>query len=167
MATRRAGPKRQTTWFDTNIGIDVAQGTGGLVRLTPTGDDLEGFTAIWIVGRTTLLPSIPQSTLAETSVAIGYGVCSEEAFSTGLTATPNPEVSTEFPERGWMHRARYVVIDNGFGIPTNVIVLDNNIRAQRKIDKGVLYLTIHNQTIRGGVFNIRLHGTLRLLCLRP
>ena len=167
MATRRQGPKRQTTWFDTNIGLDIAQGTGGLVRLTPIADDLEGFTAIWIVGRTTLLPSVPQSTLAETSVAIGFAVCSEEAFVSGLVGTPNPEQSQDFPERGWMYRARYVVIDNGFGVPTNIIVMDNNIRAQRKIDKGVLYLTIHNQTIRGSNFNVRLHGTLRLLCLRP
>ena len=165
MASRRQGPRRQTTWFDQMFNSDVATGLQALQRLTPSGENLEGFTAIRLLLTLILHPSTPAAVSGSQRVDFGIGVSSEEAFTLGVNALPNAEVETEFPERGWLLRDSQMVTDEAGGFLPLRLTYD--LRSQRKIENGVLYFIATSTPIEGTTFNVRMLGIARVLCLRP
>ena len=50
-------------------------------------------------------------------------------------------------------------------LPATVQVAD--IRAQRKIDDGILFLSHHNLAVSGTPDLVNVHGLVRVLCLLP
>ena len=96
------------------------------------------------------------------------GVTSDEAFSAGVLPDPTGSGTTaEFPVNGWVLRDRAVVVDDTGSVQWVNHTLRYDLRAQRKIDNAVLFLVMNNQPIRGTVFNVRMIGLVRALCLLP
>jgi len=103
------------------------------------------------------------------SVDVGIGVTSIEGFTVAGTALPNPSIDTQFPPRGWLYAATQPVVqfvrpsaDAGFQQINAHFKFD--LRAMRKIDKGVLFMTIENNNIVVGG-SMRAVGRVRSLCL--
>ena len=101
---------------------------------------------------------------------LGIGVCSDEAFSIGNTAVPDPDVTTEYPMDGWLYVATGLV---SLALPTGGTVTAMHVesahfradlRAQRKVDRGKLYMKIQNSTLINGI-TVRIVGRVRALCL--
>ena len=168
MVRQRQTARRSTTWFDTRFNFDVATGSQATLRITPTGDDLEGFTIARIRATMIWYPSTPLAVSGVQEVSFGIGMASEEAFTAG--SLPDPVTDIDYPERGWIVKDTALVVDEllstGAGIPPPLrLVYD--LRAQRKIDKGMAYWIANNAAIQGSTFNVRMFGLIRLLCLRP
>ena len=167
MVNRRRSPRRSTSWFDTKVGQDIANGTSALLDLLPSGENLEGFTVTRVIVGITLMAAVPQVVTSEMQLSYGIGVASETAFALGVTALPNAESAGDFPERGWVVRGSFVVADDINGPTPPLVRWNEDLRAQRKVENGMMYLLLKNDTIRGTVFNVRATGWVRTLCLRP
>ncbi len=104
-------------------------------------------------------------------IDIGIGVSSLEAFNVGVTGLPDPQTQGDYPPRGWLYVSRRVVqqsLPTG-GTPTamwrQAAVFNFDLRAMRKIDKGVLFLVGFSTTVDGAASSVRLIGRVRALCL--
>ena len=101
-------------------------------------------------------------------VNLGVGVATEEGFDAGQASIPSPAVTTEFPIHGWLWRAQYTVIFSNsatFGIEMHVGPrIDLDLRAARKVDKGILYLSATNIPIQG-TLDWEMTGLVRALML--
>ena len=99
-------------------------------------------------------------------VSLGIGIVSREAFGGGITTTPDPEVDTNFPTRGWVWRARYRVFGFAADQPTVYSQrVDLDIRSQRKLENGVMLYKITNENVEGVANTITVHGLIRQLWL--
>ena len=99
-------------------------------------------------------------------IDVGIGVGSQEAFTAGVV--PDPNVQADYPTIGWLYiTTKMMVINNssgtleGFHFPE----WHFDVGANRKVDKGVLYLAVHNTGADGGGAQIRIIGRVRSLCL--
>jgi len=114
-----------------------------------------------------LVSTTPGDSLS--SVNIGIGVASVEAFAVAATAgLPNPTDITAFPPRGWLYvqtaAVRQVVSTSGDGLIDHWATFEFDLRGMRKIDKGVLYLIMEQNNITiGGAMQVV--GRVRALCL--
>ena len=101
-------------------------------------------------------------------IDVGIGVCSKQAFDLGVTAVPDPAVSTDYPPRGWLYVATHWVAESA-----GAATLQNGIQpswhvdvgAMRKIDKGILFIAAALRTIDGESLTVRFGGRVRALCL--
>ena len=96
-------------------------------------------------------------------VSIGIGIASQEAFAIA-GGLPDPQIDTDFPTRGWVWRARYRTF--GFAADQPTIFtrrIDLDIRAQRKLENGESYLSMHNADVEGVSSTVRLTGLVRQL----
>ena len=103
-------------------------------------------------------------------VDLGVAVCSEEAFLLGTTAVPDPNQSDEYPQFGWLYIATRMVMQSlpTGGTPTAMwrynAVFKADIRTQRKVDRGRLFLKLQNTSVNNGQ-SIQVIGRVRALCL--
>jgi len=101
-------------------------------------------------------------------VDVGIGVVAASAFSTA-GAVPHPALVTEFPPRGWLYLSSMPVSQTldaagGVAIDNKVARFQFDIRAMRKIDKGILYLALSQSNITvGGAMQVT--GRIRTLVL--
>ena len=98
----------------------------------------------------------------------GIGVATREAFDAGVASVPSLAATTEFPIHGWLWRSQYTVSFSNsatFGIELYKFPrIDKDIRAARKVDKGVLYFAAVNTVIQGAN-SVQLGGMIRALVL--
>ncbi len=101
-------------------------------------------------------------------VDVGIGVVSKEAFD--LETLPDMDAVADYPQNGWVYIATqlcYQSLPTG-GTPTAMwrgdarFVFD--IRAQRKVDRGVLFLSLLNVGV-GSSTGMEVTGRVRALCL--
>ncbi len=109
----------------------------------------------------------PNSTIVDSLsiVDVGIGVTAVDAFLTA-GAVPNPSGSDNYPPRGWLYVATQPVAQQAesAGVLNSVARFQFDLGAMRKIDKGVLFLTIiQNNILVGG--SMRVIGRTRVLCL--
>ena len=102
------------------------------------------------------------------AVDVGIGVTSAEAFAVGDTALPSPIIDTQFPPRGWLYASTQAVLHILHGTEPAIHVVEAHfkfdLKAQRKVDKGVLFMTIEqNNIVVGGAMTVT--GRVRALCL--
>ena len=165
MVTRASVPRRKTDWFDNFENLDISSGGQSLQRITPAGFQA-GLTLTRTLVTLTVYPSVPGAATAEQVVHYGIGLASEDAF--GASVVPDPNVEFDAPPRGWVIRSS-ILVQQAITPITGSRLVDINldVRAQRMIDNGVLYLVVNNDPVRGTPFNVRVIGWVRLLCLLP
>jgi len=106
----------------------------------------------------------------EMVIDVGVGVCSDEAFVLGSTAIPDPNIEGDYPMNGWLYIATGWVTQSlpTGGTPTAMwrtnAVFKADIRTQRKVDRGRLFLKLQNTDITLGQ-TVRVVGRVRALCL--
>jgi len=165
--------RRRRAWADvlyTNLGLPA----GGSVKtdlLVGSGAPVvDTLTAVRIVGDIYVHTSPTDETEYSAAIDIGIGVSSAEAFALGVTALPDPNTAGDYPPRGWLYVSRQYVeqaLPTG-GTPTAIHRKDArfqfDIRAMRKIDKGVLF-AIWRNTEFVAPSAMALTGRIRTLCL--
>ena len=161
---------RGRSWADARLtGVSLVAGTDVLVDLlasvVPVVDTL---TAVRIIGEFSCHYIVSNTiTDSDSFVDVGIGVTSAEAFAAGVASLPDPANAASFPPRGWLYAATGYC---GQALTTDTGMFNKNaefkfdIRAMRKIDKGVLFMRIANANITvGGAMQIV--GRVRTLCL--
>ena len=114
-------------------------------------------------------PTAADQSEATNFIHMGIGVCSLEAFN--ATSLPDPDITADYPTAGWLYVATKVVqqglpvISSGGGVTRTWARFEVDLRAQRKVDRGVLYLTAINRTAEGASMTVYLFGRVRVLCL--
>jgi len=112
--------------------------------------------------------NLPDNTIGAVSVDLGIGVAAEEAFNAGVV--PDPDQASESPARGWLWRDRMVMVSNHItGPPVNDIFqvseVRADIRAMRKVDRGILYMRSIARELNPTDFApVRIVGIVRVLC---
>ena len=157
---------RSFRWFDNVIGFDVASGSQNL-RSLMGGITLDA-------GRRSTIARIlfSGSWASQTVVGVwgteviswGIGISSQEVFAAGIV--PDPETEAEFPETGWLMRDRFLISQSSGDSP----VVHNrayDLRAQRKVGTGELYLVSTQGPIDGTSFASTFHGMCRVLVRLP
>jgi len=159
---------RNRAWADARfIGTVLAAGTPIAANLLVDAPTLDTLTATRIIGDVTVLYDQASTVVDSLSlVECGIGVTSVEAFAAGVGSLPTPDISTEYPPRGWLYCAGQAVYQQA----ESTGVLSTNARfvfdvgAMRKIDKGVLFVVFTNTNlVIGGA--MRIVGRIRTLCL--
>ncbi len=125
---------------------------------------LDTITVVRLVGALHIIPnSFGTGPLGAQRVDIGIGVASAPAFP---TAVPQPDISTEYPPRGWLY-----ITNKWMAMPGEVsgkIMWPDwefDIRTMRKLDKGILYVAAGNNNVSGTAESVVLGGRIRALCL--
>ncbi len=95
-------------------------------------------------------------------VALGFGVESQEAFSTGVH--PDPETRGDFPTRGWVYRGMWRVFGFAAGqADVHVRRVDLDLRSRRKLDNGVSFIIGSNFNLEGATGSVKVLGIVRQL----
>ena len=158
-----------TLWIDTLVDSDIGSGATATISLSgefTTQQDIR-------LARLTLLRTIVRLDAAyvvhdagegSQRLAIGIGLAAVEAFS-GAT-TSDPEDASEFPTRGWVWRGVYRVFGFAADQPAiSVREIDLDLRSRRKIENGILFLTMNNVALEGAAASVNVLGMVRQLHL--
>ena len=161
---------RRRSWADQRFAGTAL--TAGSIKLTdllenaPTSDTL---TVVRIIGDLTVQYLVSTTVGDSLSIVdVGIGVVAASAFGVA-GAVPTPVSETEIPPRGWLYVSSQPVSQTldgagGVSIVNERARFQFDIRAMRKIDKGILYIAIeqNNITIGGAM---QMTGRVRSLCL--
>ena len=101
-------------------------------------------------------------------VDIGIQVVTAQALAAGGAAVPNPGIADETPARGWLYHDRVVIINAITAGSLDWHTLPENrfdLRAMRKVDRGVLILSMRTTVIHGTSYNTKVVGIVRALCM--
>jgi len=155
-----------TMWVDQILSMAVASGAQGIQQTSPALADLplrlERFTAIRTIIGIDIGPTVRDPGEGDQLVTLGIGVVTQEALVANVV--PDPNSATDFPQRGWMWRARYrvyaVAVDD-----QNVarVRVDLDLRSQRKVENGKVVLIVNNDANLGVATSITVHGVIRML----
>ena len=157
--------RRGRTWADTILSTVITTGavTGNnLLVDAPTVDTL---TVQRIVGHLQILPADGfESVNSSMRIDLGIGVSSAEAFAANVL--PDPDVVTEYPPRGWLW-VDSVAYYHGVadGDPRHYPEVKIDIRAARRVDKGVLFFAFRNTLVQNTTATVLMIGRIRVLCL--
>ena len=165
-AAEVAMTQRHRAWADQIINTQLVDGATLLLDLLENAPTIDTMTAVRILLDVEAGWDPAVSTEGDVRISVGIGVTSTEAFSIGVTAVPNPDSETEYPPRGWLYVATKratIAIGGSFEWQQNA-KFEVDLRAMRKIDKGILFLHAKN-TAMSDPGTIRLVGRTRVLCL--
>ena len=154
--------RRRRAWSDTRFaGLVATPGTQfpGDLLLTLTPADTKTVTRIILE---MMFFSVNVDTQREFSVDLGVGVVSREAFDLGTL--PDPNTVGDYPQQGWLYVATkpVVFVPSAWQHPA---IFQADLKAQRKVDRGVLYMSFTQNVIVGTSANLRVYGRVRALCL--
>ena len=156
---------RPGAWGDTLLSTIIASASKMPVTdlLTPL-ENHDTKTVVRLIVRITITTDdVGQNSLGYQLVDLGIGVCSAEAFVDD--SVPDVQVAGDVPQLGWMFRTRVPVIHEQTNVIWHFPVIDKDLRASRKVDRGVCYLTAFNTAVQGAPFSVRLTGLIRAYCL--
>jgi len=162
--------RRPRTWVDLAVDENMAAGGSFLENLLLNAvNDLQGRTVVRIIGRLRCLPSvIANSTVAAQAVTLGIGVTGRAAFTAGFASVARPHIMTDFPDDGWLYREQAVLVnqqDSGTVEQWENPEFRFDIRASRKIDRGILYVAGVSIDLLAGTVAIKVAGMIRTLVL--
>ena len=162
-------PSRPTAWGDTLMSVLIPSAAqmsplNLLSALTPS----DTITVARLIIHLTVVPAnLATAGQATQLVDIGIGVAAAEAFNAGVL--PDPNVAGDVPARGWLYADRLVCAHES---PSGTLEWGHysevrlDLRASRKVDRGILYIVANNSFLEGGAsFSVRLIGRVRALCL--
>ena len=156
-----------TTFIDEQYNVANTETNFNLLaELTPS----DTITAMRILVHVIAVPqNLSDNIDGGTVVDMGIGVASLEAFTAGVL--PNVNVAGEVPARGWLWRDRLIAVGNSVtGPPVHDVYFGTEVhadlRAMRKVDRGVLYLSTRSSDIKvsGTYLPLALVGIVRVLC---
>ncbi len=158
-------PNRNRAWADTIV-EEVLVATGGTFQLdlladAPVSDTL---TAVRIVLDIEAGTSITGGGDFTNLVSLGIGVSSVEALSAGGASLPAPNVTDEYPPRGWLYIASKLAWTTSAQTARRNAIFQADLRSMRKVDKGRLFMRIVNLNMTG-MESINVYGRVRVLCL--
>jgi len=162
---------RPAAWADSMVSMGLADGVSQSLNMLTTLSASDTKTAVRLVGRLSALPQTPEGQVdGVMSVRLGIGVAASEAFGIANSAgLPQPDIAADVPIRGWLYRQHMLVAkEHATGTTnewTHVDTVQFDLRAARKVDRGVLYFIVEANVVDGTAFNVRLTGLLRALCL--
>ena len=168
MARTNRGTRRSTIWVDTIDTITMASGISGskLSLLNNLDADARrGATLTRMIMCYSFFPTIIANESGDQMLDIGVGVASKEAFDAG--ALSEPESEQEHPMTGWVYRCRHVAgnrADLGYN---GRIDVQRDIRAQRKLDTGDLFMVTSNTALSGTASSMRMVFIIRCLLKLP
>jgi len=163
------GAKRGTSWYDTNIQVQIAAGgaTSNPIALLPADvlvRDVPGLTVTRTLVNLSIHPVVPVSVFGGQQVRIGMGIVTQDAFLAG--ALPELGAVSEEPVRGWMFKNESFSFqsENSFQFDS----LDLDIKAQRILDLDTeVFLVIQNVDLTGTAFSVEVTGLIRMLVKLP
>ena len=162
---------RPRAWADTDINVSLSNGGTFLANLLNDAPTVDTLTVVRMVGGFQAFMASDSEVETFQIIDCGIGVASLEAFNVGVAALPDVDVSTDYPPRGWLYRARRV---GGQALPTAATptamwrmdaTFNFDVRSMRKIDKGVLYMHVLSTNLDGSGGTMKLVGLVRALCL--
>ena len=119
-------------------------------------------TVVRIVGHLGITLSDPaDTTVGISQLDLAIGVSAVEAFN--ASTVPDPNVEADVPARGWLWRERLWLSHNATVQHPMEVRFD--LRAMRKVDRGVLYLVSQSANTFGTYGGITLMGLVRSLIL--
>ena len=151
------------TLFDVALVAEAAQQTSDLLANAPTIDTI---TAVRLIIQLEAAPSLGTTGDGMMAFNVGVGVTSLEAFTANATLDVNTD--NEYPPRGWLYLGQKLVVYDSPDVNFATIklaMIDVDIRSQRKVDKGKLYLSMSANNIVGSSFSLIVAGRVRVLCL--
>jgi len=159
--------RRPTIWVDSIINSALAAGLF-VEDLTAALPSTEQQTVTRIVGDIGIYPDVLTANIANAqAIDIGIGVASQAAFDVPAAGgLPDPRLVLEAPARDWLWVTRLVIVkDRPAGETFTLIVpeVHLDLRAARKIDKGVLFLIAVKTAVIGSANDVLLQGRLRCL----
>ena len=152
--------------MDTMINFEVANGGQNVADLMGSIDEDEslGMTVTRLLVCVALVPSPLGGVNGIQRIDMGIARTSREAREVG--ADPEPGDATDHPLGGWLYRCRFAVLDDPTpGYPT--VLVREDLKAQRKIDRGTMTVFVASNTVQGTAFTIRIIGSVRMLVRLP
>ncbi len=160
--------RRPRTWSDVRIAQSTAAGgSNSTVDLGIQVNDRDVRTAVRIILDLCIFPDDRNAAVdGVAQIEVGIGVASEEAFVANVV--PDPRSQAEYPALGWLYMtSKCLIFNNSSGTIEEWVFPEwhADIRANRKVDKGRLYLTWDNTTVDGAGFTVTMVGRARTLFL--
>jgi len=162
--------RRRVAWCDTLLQTGILDAAILLENLLVNAPASDTMTVTRIIGDFTVeVPALSEVEIGS-SVDVGIGVINTEAFDLGTgVGIPNPTVEDSTPPRGWLYAMRHTVkqsLPTG-GTPTAMwrerAHFQFDLRGQRKIDKGVLYMWVEQNAFEGTGMSLSVVGRIRTL----
>ena len=158
---------RPRAWVDLVFSASVIDGAD-MAALDVMADlgigKLDTITVVRLVGQLMAYPENATPPAAGVQrVDWGIGVVTDTSFVAGVV--PLPDISTSYPARGWMIAGTKWVLSGGTGNQGAYPQWEFDIRTMRKVDKGILYISMGNNNLDGAAFQVRFGGRVRALCL--
>ena len=146
---------------------DAAIRLDDLLVNAPVSDTI---TVTRIIGDFKIMVPATNEVEVGTHVDCGIGVINKEAFDLGTgVGVPNPTVEDSTPPRGWLYANRKFVLQSlpTGGTPTamwrETAHFDFDLRGQRKVDKGILYMWLEQNKVSGVATTLQASGRIRIL----
>ena len=163
-------PKRPRVWVDTQVNGNLVAGAETLIDLLLSQVvDSQVRTVVRWIGRIRVFPTnVANSVISAQLVSLGIGITSRDAFAAAGGAVPSPAVLTEFPTQGWVIREQAVMInqqDSGTVEAWEFPEFRFDIRASRKVDRGIAFAKLVNEDLVAGTTTVSVVGMIRSLVL--
>ncbi len=161
--------KRSLAWADVIQNALGVSATGSIKTdlLANVSNPVDTLTAARSVGDIMVYYD-PTSAVVDSAqhIDIGIGVVSLEAFTAGLASMPDPS-KAEYPPRGWLYTASGVTwqTTTAEGVMMHPLRFQWDIRAMRKIDKGVPFMLLVSSIAKGAGVTTLVSGRVRTLCM--
>ena len=158
----------KTFWSDTllvdDIGVTSFHTESLLQQTTRPEQRIGRWTLLRTIIGLDIGATVHDSGEGSSTIDIGIGIASQEAFLAGVF--PDPNNATDFPTRGWIFRARGRIF--GFDVDQPTVYswrVDRDIRSRRVLDNGEPYVIFTNGINDGGTVVARVTGLIRCLWL--
>ena len=161
---------RRTLWFDTLLEHDITVASALLLDLISQASETEarlaGMTLLRTIIVLTLAYTVHDAGEGSQNVFMGLGIAQQEQFVAGVGSLPKPDTTGDFPQRGWIYRAGWRIFGFAADQPAvDVVRIDKDIRSQRKLDNGVLYVRFQQTLNEGAASVVNVTGIIRQLWL--
>jgi len=162
--------RRRLAWADTRYLDTVIDAGNEIDDLLAVLANVETKTVVRIIIDVWSSGTSTSETEFDNVMSLGIGVAAQEAFDVGVTALPDPNVVTDVPSRGWLYVAEKPVMQSlpTGGTPTAMwrqnAHFSEDLKAMRKIDRGVLYAYFRNTSLTTAS-SLILRGRIRCLCM--
>ena len=162
---------RPLAWADTHFDLTHSvAGTKNPINLLDNLAPSDTITVIRLIIHFMVQPQNLSDNIDGGSVVdLAIGVSAVEAFNANVM--PDANVPADVPIRGWLWKDRLVAVGNSVtGPPAHDVYygteLKADIRAMRKVDRGILYLVTSatDISVSGSFLPTSLVGIVRALC---
>lgn len=162
--------RRRVAWCDFLLDFGIADAAVRLDDLLVNAPVSDTITVTRIIGDFWGLPAPTSENESLLTMDVGIGVINREAFDLGTgVGIPNPTAEDSTPPRGWLYAARQPVFlsipggatAGGHGMVAAHFKFD--LRGQRKVDKGVLFMWMEQNFFEGGAQTVNVNGRIRVL----